>query len=287
MNSPWLTIGSVAARHWIPEFRNPRDIDILTPGHVQLPYDTDWAKVETQWHREGEFLISKSKDPVFADLDLLYSIKVSHAHWNVKWNKTISDIIGMKMHGAKLDLEVYDRLIPIWEEVHGKKRAYLNQSVEEFFDDNVKRIYDHEYLHELVAFNSYPMHERIRKDLSSVMCSEDLFNALSPEEQAETALEEILVTAIERKQLRQGCSSSLRALAMSDAHFLLCTSMTKGWFARYLIENKYELLYQRREKWKEKLRSVLKSLSDSSRAILELRFDTSSLTDKTQMTSVN
>lgn len=257
-----LIIGSTAMRHWFPDFREPKDLDLLTPYQIKC----DKAGViETQWHCEAEFLIEKSKDKVFADPQLLFSIKVSHAHWNIHWDKTMYDIEFLKRKGVTLDMEVYDRLIPVWEEIHGKKKVNMRQSMDVFFKDAVKREYDHEYLHELVAFYDRPLHERLRTDLSTAWCSKELFEALSPDDQARCALEEILATAIERAKLTVDSSKIERLSAINKAHFQLCTSMTKGWFARFLILNKYELTTRRREEWMSNLTKALENLSRCSR----------------------
>jgi hypothetical protein len=257
-----LIIGSVALRHWFEDARDPKDIDILTPCEVTASIA---GIVETQWHDEGEFLIGKSKDPIFADPDLLYSIKVSHAHWDVKWQKTMFDIEFLRRKGAKLDLEVYTRLLPIWEQVHGKKKVNMNQMMTTFFKDTVKREYDHEQLHELVKFTDRPMHERIRPNLSNAWCSEDMWNNLGAKYREFCALEEIMATAIERNRLTLDSTRVDVIRAMHRAHFQLCTSMTKGWFARFLIENKFELLIGRKEEWTEQITSSLKNLSSLQR----------------------
>lgn len=257
-----LIIGSTAMRHWFPDFREPKDLDLLTPYQIKC----DKAGViETQWHREAEFLIKKSKDPVFADPALLFSIKVSHAHWNIHWDKTMYDIEFLKRKGVVLDMEVYDRLIPVWEEIHGKKKVNMKQSMDTFFKDAVKRDYDHELLHELVAFYDRPLHEQIRPDHGTAWCSRELFEGLSPDDQARCVLEEILATAIERGRLTNHSGKIERLTAVNKAHFLLCTSMAKGWFARYLILNKFELLSRRREEWMSNLTRALENLSSCSK----------------------
>lgn len=256
----WLIIGSTATYHWFPDYRQPKDIDILTPAEIRTS-NSQICFVDAQWHDAAEFLIEQNKDKVFADPDTLFTLKVSHAHWNVKWDKTMWDIEFLKRKGCKLNTELYKKLFPVWVQVHGKKHVNMNQPMTEFFKDAVQREYDHEWLHELVAFYERPLHERLRSDLSTAWCSEDMFLELSRDDQCKTALEEMMATAIERSRLSTNSKQSEISVAMSRAHFQLCTSMTTGWFARFLILNRYELLSEYRKTWLPQMTKALSALS--------------------------
>jgi hypothetical protein len=260
--SKWLIIGSTAAYHWFPDRRPPKDIDILTPAKI-IGCEAKVCVVDSSWHEIADEIITLNKDPVFADPDILYTLKVSHAHWDIHWDKTLFDVHDMGMRGCQLNLPLYHKLVKLWETVHGQKRVNLNQSVETFWDDAVVRVHDHEALHEAVKFHARPMHERIRPDLSNTWCSEALFLALNPDERAECVLEEMMVTAIERFHLTAASSRREVMLAMHRGHKLLCTSMTKGWFARYLIVNRYDLLTTRREGWYGHLTNTLNHLPEA------------------------
>ena len=258
----WRIIGRVAMYHWFPNDTSvPQDIDILTPAKI-AGNNSNLCVVDTQWHNAAQLLIDASKDPVFLDADLLYTLKVSHAHWNVKWAKTMHDINFLKNKGCVLNMEIYKELFKVWSEVHGKKHVNMNKPMAEFFKDVIIRKYDHEQLHTLVAFNECPMHEILRKDHSTAWCSEDLFNELSFEKQCETALEEMLTVLIERNpNLTVDSLQSEKLKAASACYNTLVTSMTTGWFARFLILNHRELLFNNRNKWYAKYHSVLRNLN--------------------------
>jgi hypothetical protein len=262
-NKQWRITGSAACYHWFPDSRVPGDIDILTPARI-TSQNTDVCFVDPQWNNAAAEIIRKNKDPVFVDPDSLLTIKVSHAHWNIKWQKTLFDVDFLQSKGAKFDLELYNLLVLCWEQIHGKKQVNLNQPVAEFFQDAVVRKYDHEILHQLVAFGDRPMHERIRKDLNNAFCDENLFLQLSPQEQLQTAMEEMLVTAIERNSITENSSSFDRIVAVNSALKLLIVSMTKGWFGRFLIFNHRELLSRRKTEWQKKLNSALIQLNNLS-----------------------
>ena len=255
MRPPWLIIGSVAQYHWFPEARTPGDIDLLTPAKFD-----DNAVVDAKWHDVSQHIIDINRDPVFADPDTLYTLKVSHAHWNVHWKKTMFDIAFLSER-CKFNRELYDKLIKVWAEIHGQKKVNLNKPVKEFFTDQVEREYDHDQLHTLVAFNSKPMHEFIRPDLAKAWCCEEMFNTLTYERRLETALEEIMATAIERFCLTPHSTKIEILHAVHGCYFKLVTSMSTGWFSRFLIFNQNKLLIERKEKWMSKIISALNKLS--------------------------
>lgn len=255
----WLIIGSVAMNHWYDDYREPQDIDLLTPIRF-IGSKSDICVIETQWHSFAQEIIDQNEHPIFADPDLLFTLKVSHAEWDIKWNKTMADIEFMKRKGCQLKEDLYVRLVEHWKIIHGKKRVNLKQPVDIFFQDYVQREYDHEDLHRLVAFNGTPMHEQLRPDNTSVWCDKEKFFALDYEIQCEVALEEILVTAIERKKLTSVSRNSEIMAAIHHAYHKLVTSMTTGWFAKFLILNRFELLKERREKWEHHLKTTLLNL---------------------------
>lgn len=258
--SRWLIIGSVASAHWWEDSRKPADIDILTPAKI-AGADSQVCIVESQWHEAAQLIIDANVAHTFADPDTLYTLKVSHAEWNIKWEKTMFDIDFMQDRGCKLRMELYKELIKVWKQVHGAKRVNMARSMDAFFCDAVERKHDHEMLHELVAFKDRPMHERLRPNQSTAWCDEDLFNALDPQDQLLTALEEILAVSIERGRLTTGSKLSERLRAVHQAYFKLVTSMTTGWFARYLITHRRDLLHSMRPTWQPKLEQSLLKLT--------------------------
>lgn len=240
--SKWRITGSVAANHWISDFRNPKDIDILSSVSVQSRTPSELA-IETQWNSVADRIIECNAHSTFVDLNMLYTIKVSHAAWDIKWDKTIHDIAFLKKYGAKIEhSDILDALIAHWTIVHGSKKVNLNQMNDSFFTRHVKRIVDHDELHAIVA-NGSPMHERIRLNRDSPMCSVDLWNALSYDDQVKTSREEMMVIAIER--YLTGIKQSDIMIALSKSYRNLVLSMTRGWFNRFLIENRSEILSEK------------------------------------------
>jgi len=238
-----LIIGSVAASHYFPNFRQPKDIDVLTPAQLTTS-DRSICNIESQWHDLAEEIIDSSANKIFADVDILYTLKLSHSYWDIHWSKTIYDIVSFKQNmvcAGTPRQDLHDRLVVMWSKIHGAKKVNMNQNVDVFFNKHVDRIHDHEVVHELVAFNGRPMHEKIRLDLTNTWVDKDLFFSLSHQHQLDVALEEMIVVAIERGKLDVNKPKFAVSSALSKAHKLLITSMTKGWFAQFLVENTLDL----------------------------------------------
>lgn len=235
-----LIYGSCALKFWFPESRIPSDVDIISPEH-------DWIPA-------FEYLLEHNKHNQFVDPDFLYTIKVSHAAWDIHWDKTIKDIAFLKNNRCTLDKEFYNLLYSDWCIQHKNKKVKLDVKNDEFFKPIVKRKFDHDWLHEQLCFYDRPLNESIRKDLSSPMCDEKMFDTLEFSAKIQVAVEEIRVIATERFLL-QGEKSLLRA--RYKAIKLLITSMTTGWFNRFLIENIEVLMKYEVETWKRQLKNIL------------------------------
>jgi len=255
----WLIIGSTATYHWFNDARKPKDLDLLTPAKI-VGNHGDICVIDAQWHDACEAIMKASTDKVFADPNVLLTLKMSHAHWNIHHDKTLFDIKFLQDKGAVVNEELYGRLVKVWTQVHGKKHVPVNKPMAEFFADAVPRAFDHEWLHKQVAFHERPLHERIRKDMTNVRCHKDLWDTLTFDEKCECALEEILVTAIERTNITKDSLKSDKLKAVKMAHTKLCTTMATGWFARFNIENHFELLITRREQWLTQLNLTLQRL---------------------------
>lgn len=255
----FLIIGSTATYHWFKDARPPKDLDLLTPAKITGNHG-NICVVDAQWHDACEAIMAVNTDPVFADPNVLLTLKVSHAHWNIHHDKTLFDIKFLQDKGAFVLDGLYDVLIPVWTQIHGKNRVTVNKTPEEFFKDGVPRAFDHEWLHEQFAFYERPLHERLRPDPGNVFCAKDRWERFSYDDRCLCALEEILVTAIERRNLTKHSKKSELLSAVKLAHHKLCTTMATGWFARFNIENHFELLINRREQWMTHLTSVLNCL---------------------------
>jgi len=227
-----LIYGSTAIKHWFKDFREPRDIDIITKQDIKNVNEKG-IKIEFYWTDAFEYILKNNKDIQFVDKDFLFTIKVSHASWDINWEKTMKDIEFLKSMGCKLDKELYNLLYSDWEKLHGKKKVKMDVPNTEFFKENIYRKYNHDWLHQQFAYDERPMNELIRKDLSSPLCSEELWNKLNYSQKLMVALEEIMVLSAERFIFID--KPYPLKIARLKTLKMMITSTTSGWFNLFLI----------------------------------------------------
>lgn len=225
-----MIFGSTAIKHFYSDFREPKDLDVMT----QDPLMT--REEEHYWIPEYEDLIEASSNKEYLDPDLILTLKASHAGWNIHWQKTMYDILFLKRKGLEINKPLYKKLTKAWTKVHGKKSAPLKgKTADEFFDDFVNRKYVHDDIHEAVAYYDAPLYTRILKNEGSVECSEEKFNELSLEDRVKLAKEEIFVTALERWVIPNPRYSAGKAYQQSLRKFV--TTMSSGWMTFFLVDN--------------------------------------------------
>lgn len=232
-----LIVGSHALNHVLGRVvREPHDLDIISD------VEFEWSgpeKVDSFWDDRLFDLVPWNYDQRFASLNELYTLKVSHSYWelaNQSWRKHIEDAMLLKQAGAHLDQELHDRLYKIWIDVHGKKVVNLNQDKGKFFTDAVVRKYDHDSIHDSVAYGERPMYEKILKDGSTVAVDMTKLKALSYEDKIKLFKEEVFATALERIVIPKNYRCSpMQAYAWALRRTI--TSLTKGWSAQFMVEN--------------------------------------------------
>lgn len=227
-----VTIGSTALKQLYPDFyREPKDIDIFSDEEIFVSGGVDLYQVKT-------FKLSDYFTEGTATLNQLYTIKVSHIFWDKGFDKHISDIRFLKEKGAKLIPELYEALYKEWEHLYGKKKAKLNVSAEDFFQATVKRIYEHDSIHQSVAYYDKPLFNKILA--GEVQVSRDKFEAMPHEEKIQLVREEVYATALERLVIPSNYVYNMRR-AYWWALMKTITSFSKGWFPLFVVENITEL----------------------------------------------
>jgi hypothetical protein len=242
-----ILIGSNALKYWFPDARESNDYDYISDSAKDGNFHFigfDGMKFEYYWLPTFEILYSDYKEYIdeigcesyVARPELLYTLKLSHAFFNVHWEKTMHDICFFQERNIQYIPNLLEILYKEFEKLHGKKKAYLAKSNDDFFNDNVNRMYVHDDLHLAVAYGERPLYESIKKDLSKAAVSVALFLQLPRESQLQLCREEIYVTALERflipRDFRMSKLAAYRAAAKQ-----LVTSMSSGWFPRFIILN--------------------------------------------------
>lgn len=245
-----VLIGSQAVP--FADFRPANDVDVfsnedpcpvpLLPGIGDTPgerLDPFWDDRLDQWEWQG---LKHELGYFVATVDELYTIKVSHSFWEIHgtWDKHMSDVVFLKERGAKLIRPLYDILLPIWKDKHGKKKANLNQTKAQFFADAVTRIYDHDSIHDSVAYGERPLYERVLKPGAEVAVDIARFHALDYETKCKLVREEVYATALERWVIPSNYTTSPRA-AYAKAMKKTVTSLFKGEWALFIVEHYADL----------------------------------------------
>lgn len=175
----------------------------------------------------------------YPDLTTLYTIKLSHAQFNVHHTKTLHDLYLFQKAGYDtVDEKLHDMLYNFWLTVHknNKHKIKLKQPSDKFFTQAVERKYVHDSIHEAVKFYDKPLYKYIQQDGSDVMVDKKKFDNLYHEDKIRLALEEISVIALERILIPNDFKMNPRQ-AQSIAFSKLVTSMSKGFFPYFMLTN--------------------------------------------------
>lgn len=172
----------------------------------------------------------------YATPESILAIKMSHLSWDIFWEKTKEDILFLHDKGIEnFNRELYQELKNYWIGVHGNKDFLsLNKNKDSFFDDFVNYKYDHDYLHELVAYPQPPMYTHCLKDGEEVLIDKDKFFEMDHIDQVQMFHEEITVIAIER-WIVSNKMSWFKAYQYALKKTII--SLTKNWANDFIIEN--------------------------------------------------
>jgi len=225
-----VIIGSSAMLFWGVHTRTPSDLDILS---------TDTIKGADVTIIPQSIIDLVPSVGGYATIDALYTIKCSHLGWDIQWQKHKRDVLHLKREGAKKIDKLYDALVGFWREEHGNKEYLsLYRKKSDFFNDHVPYVYDHDYLHELVAYPNPPVYTYCLRDGEDVAIDKDKFFNLSKEKQLRMFMEEISVIAAERWLIPPKCVGKY---TWTQAHNFsvhkTITSLTKNWATDFLIDH--------------------------------------------------
>mgnify|MGYP006391751869 FL=1 len=250
-----MLVGSRAIAYWNPEFkiRPDSDWDIIgTPesedffrSRFSIP-DND----RIEWH-DPNHLNNKSMvyyfnaDSIHQPLITPYGLAImyrSHLHRDWNWDAHITKYHKFILPLLKSDLHLSDFIllerIKLIKEAYPQGNPKLNQTNEMFFDDPVKKVYDHDFLHELYAYEDRPMFEKLKRpeQFDLAWCVKDLWDKLSQTQKLQCVAEETYVIATERFMVPNGWNYPPKK-AYYFALKKVCTTLTSGWFRDFAIDN--------------------------------------------------
>lgn len=232
-------VGSTALAYHNLERKTVLDTDIwVLEGYKGLwPFNHDVCEIP----KEILALVPVSPNSMVATPDAIYTIKCSHLAWDIKWEKTKADILWLEAKGCKLLPNLYKALKKCWEIEHGNKDFLsLKQDKGSFFNDYVMYKYDHDYLHELVAYPDKPVYKKVLKDGENVLTDKIKFDKLPFTDQVKMFREEISVIAFERWLAHSDKVSWYQAYSQSLKKTI--TNLTKNWANDFLVLNIKEFI---------------------------------------------
>lgn len=187
-----------------------------------------------------------SKESGVANESDMLAIKMSHLPWDIFWWKHAQDVLVLQNKGVVANDSLYSLLAEYWEHQHGTKtNLSLYKTKDEFFNDAVKKYFEHDYLHEIVSVNGIPVYTKCLKAGQDVLIDHNKFLNLCHTDQVRMFKEEVAVIALERwiipaltkKGLTHEGKQFTIAQAWNKALHKTTVSLTKGWASRFITEN--------------------------------------------------
>lgn len=257
----WIIVGSAALQYWsVTGAHAPRDLDIFYREGSEKPVIERYS-MRVEYHELPKEVFDKF---VFADdqthyptLESLYVLKLSHSEYDVHWHKTVSHIQLIKKYlwarGHKRDIfnnlsqeykDLFYALKDFWKTVHkGKKEKISFKSRKaEFFNQHVKRVYDHDFIHQTVKYYDQPLYKKCLKDGEEVFIDKAKFDMLTFEDKIKLVREEVYVLALERMLI----PSDFKICKHEAYRHMLkrfVTNMSKNWLPTFVVDN-YDILYK-------------------------------------------
>lgn len=248
-----MLIGSRAIAHWNKDFvaRPGADWDIVDCPENEAELRSFYSIPPTnriEFHDPNSlnnFAMYNCDTRGFCNLYGLAIIYRSHLHRDWNWDGHIakyyryivpmlssSDLVSMKDDPLLLER------IKLTKQAYPQGNPKLNKSNMEFFDDPVAKVYDHDFLHELYAYEDRPMFEKLKRpeQFDLAWCAKDLWDELTLEQQLQCVAEETYVIATERFMVPNNWDFATKR-AYYHALKKVCTTLTSGWFRDFAIDN--------------------------------------------------
>jgi hypothetical protein len=184
-------------------------------------------------------------------VEVLYCFKRSHANYPVHVGKTISDLVFLQKHLFGDEFERWSAPIWLHEDVYylysklkeeakernqaRDKRISFNKPVDQFFNKNVDREFDHDTLHKLTCRYETPLFEQHIAIPGHALIDMDSFFTMSFENQVTMVQEEAVVIGMERYwQFDKSLSSGV---VFQKGLYKLLSDLCKGKFQDFALDN--------------------------------------------------
>lgn len=210
--------GSTLIKKYFPDFRNPNDVDWITSHMSEMKPSSPGEEFYFM-----PFAPNREMTP-----DELYTVKASHAIYDIHWKKTMADIRFLQKKGCRKVPSLFLELREFWKQKHGEqKRTDFEVLPGKFFEDRVRRKQDHDSLHEELM--NPPTYKKF-VDEGEVSPDPEKFFAMRDIERSDAIFEEAYVIAIER------FSHLPDSAAYGAAQQQLVTRLHPEWLADEIID---------------------------------------------------
>lgn len=192
----------------------------------------------------------------------LFALKASHRYKKNSpfFLKTRRDYMALKrVTGGEISSDLVEFYKLREKETYSYGHPKLNVKKNQFFTgDGVEYVYDHDTIHQAVAYPNPPAYKSYQPSENEVNTSKALFDAQTHETKLLGVLEESYVLALERSQV------PYRGLLTPRKSFLMalekvCTSITSGWFRAWAYDHYDEVVALYNDNYIHKLADGVKS----------------------------
>lgn len=218
----------------------PNDLDVwVEEGSGSEVYGADYSIMPKEVM--DSFSDNSKKWGSACSRDLL-AIKLSHLPYDIFWRKHLQSMLYIKsLTKGEYNDRLYKSLCEHWSKIHTKEHLSLYRTKDQFFEDFVVKQYEHDWLHELVAYYGVPIYTKVLREGQEVLVCKEKFDKLWHSYKVQMWCEEIAVIALERWVIpSKGKINYLQAWHRS-LHKVV-TALTKGWASEWIIMNIEEFL---------------------------------------------
>lgn len=251
LDPKYMLIGSRAMDYWhdLGLIKDNTDFDIISKEPIEGAEHHKWELLNNyklaRYTSPDHTIVFNGRVVHVVSLMGLAIVKRSHLWRDLKFGSHITmyhkHLARYMKRMSKADVEFLQERTTLTHKMFPQKGPNLNQSVEDFFDDAVTKVYNHDTLHELFAYYDKPMYTRLQKDHTKAWCCKDLWDELTHEDKLKCIAEETYVIATERFLVPKDWNYPMK-LAYNKALDKVCTTLCKGWFREKAIGHYPEIL---------------------------------------------
>lgn len=259
-----LLIGSRAANYWHPEcsVKPTSDWDVVCDlktacelADTQFnPCSRSWKWKNYELHNADFFcndeLIGRydSGDLMLVEPGVkvnicssrgLATIKRSHLHRTIKWTHHMLQYQVLDHAFTASDLQFIERRKREIKGLLPDRVKTKSMSNEDFFDDAVNRIFEHDEIHRIISAPNEPLYLKLKTDKSKAAYDDALWLGLANDERTQAVREECYVIALERFLIPYALQDRKYPYSHAFSRSLekACTTLDTGLFREYAIDN--------------------------------------------------